>query len=239
MRRVTITLSCTALHCVEKTTGARVWKTPTGKQIQGRPAAGVSRSANMDVGVYGNCLSACDSILRWKPCTAGWYPTRNAPNPARCHGIPPPHGCRRVRRGRLESSAAVFVGEATVCDRIIDGSGDGYFYCFNETGSVQWKPKLAPAVSGVFGGSGSSRYIEDGIALMRGRGRRLQGRSRCTSARWFGTSPSPVHRGTASTRSSGLRRGEGPGSGRTSAMLWARNGCLYALSISVAAPSVT
>jgi hypothetical protein len=63
-----------ALHCVNKTTGARVWKTPTGKQIQSRLAAGVSRSANMYVGVYGNCLYACDScsgiLLRWKSCTA-------------------------------------------------------------------------------------------------------------------------------------------------------------------------
>jgi hypothetical protein len=33
-------------------------------------------------------------------------------------------------------------------------------------GGVSWKPKLAPAVSGVFGGSGSSPYIEDGIAYV-------------------------------------------------------------------------
>ena len=31
-----------------------MWKTPTGKRIQGRPAAGLSRSANMYVGVDGN-----------------------------------------------------------------------------------------------------------------------------------------------------------------------------------------
>jgi hypothetical protein len=42
----------------------------------------------------------------------------------------------------------------------------GYLYCFNETGSVPWNPKLAPAVSGVSRGSGSSRHIEDGIAYV-------------------------------------------------------------------------
>ncbi len=33
---------------------AYTWKTPTGKQIPGRPAAGLSRSASMYGGVYGN-----------------------------------------------------------------------------------------------------------------------------------------------------------------------------------------
>jgi hypothetical protein len=124
-----VTDDCHALlHCVDKTTSARARKTPTGKQMQSRPAAGVSRSANIYAGVYGSCLYACDScsgmILRWKSCAAG-IPPGNDPSPARCHGIPPPHGCRRVRRGRLESSAAVFVGDATGRDRAIVGSGDG------------------------------------------------------------------------------------------------------------------
>jgi hypothetical protein len=61
----------------------------------------------------------------------------------------------------------VVVDEATGRDRATIGSGDGCFHCSNETGSVQWKPKLAPAVSGVFGGSGSSpNNFEDGIAYV-------------------------------------------------------------------------
>ena len=43
------------------------------------------------------------------------------------------------------------------------GTSDASMY---KTGSVPWKPNLAPAVSGVFGGSGSSRYIGDGIAYV-------------------------------------------------------------------------
>jgi hypothetical protein len=161
-----------------------VWKTPTGKQIQSRLAAGVSRSANMYVGVYGNCLYACDScsgmILRWKPCTAdiplGMISTRRGATVSHPRMVvdvcaeagwsPRRRSSWAKRRGGIEPSSAQAMGTSTASMRPAVSSGN---------------KSLAPAVSGVSGGIGSSpNNFGDGIAYVGAVG--VSRGDRCTGA---------------------------------------------------------
>jgi hypothetical protein len=123
----------------------------------------------MYVGVYGNCLYACDScsgiLLRWKPCAAsippGMIPTQRgamvshprmvADVCAEAGWSPRRRSSWAKRRVVIEPSSAQAMGTSTASMRPAVSHGN---------------QNLAPAVSGVFGGSGSSRYIEDGIAYV-------------------------------------------------------------------------
>ncbi len=130
-----------ALHCLDKETGALVWKARAGKQIQSRPVAGLSKAGQIYVGDYDNCLYAfalATGGFRWKACTAG----------------------------RLESSGVVRVDPASGEDLIIIGSGDGRLYCFTEAGGVRWATPLAPPVGLAFGGIGSSPLLDRGVVYV-------------------------------------------------------------------------
>jgi hypothetical protein len=141
------------------------------------------------------------------------------------------------------------VDEATGRDRATIGSGDGCFHCSNETGSVQWKPKLAPAlaVSGVFGGpptAAADRALATSKAASR-----TWARSASPGAISVQTGAVTLHfvLSSASRDNLGTFRVVGPGaSPRRGTGVWkeilyvaGEDGYLHALNASVAGTSVT
>jgi hypothetical protein len=126
------------------------------------------------------------------------------------------------RRGMIEPSSAQAVGTSAASMRPAVSSGN----------------QNSPPQSAASSAASDRALIEDGIALMRGRGRRLQGRSRCTlgAVIWhFALSSAPRDELETFVGASPRR---GTGVWRDTLYVAGEDGCLYALSTSVAAMSV-